>query len=323
MKVLKYLSMALVALGFASCEKHEIQFKNEPLAADRAMIMIHYMVPQASNTQKSIYKMEIDGVTIVNNNAALMAVYGTAPGENKYYSVKNGDVNLKLFFGYTDDNGKFAYSDYSKMVCVYDVTLQGLQAGKKYQVFVHDFAAEPILISDYFNIFDSASEENMTQNTAEHHFINFYNMMYEKEGEPYVGALQYQCQTVLDWEANTAYKKLTAEEQATAWDGKSEWLNVGEAVEFGQSTGWIKLPMVKQVFNNAAQSNVDYRIVIPGEVDAEGNPVLFQQINSKGTAYANYSDYWTAYAGRHCMHIMRGFRSSTASRTGVTQRVRY
>ena len=105
MKVLKYLSMALVALGFASCEKHEIQFKNEPLAADRAMIMIHYMVPQASSTQKSIYKMEIDGVTIVNNNAALMAVYGTAPGENKYYSVKNGNVNLKLFFGYTE-NGK-------------------------------------------------------------------------------------------------------------------------------------------------------------------------------------------------------------------------
>ena len=116
---------------------------------------------------------------------------------------------------------------------------------------------------------------------------------------------------------------LTDEEKEDAWDGKSEWLNVGDPVEFGQSTGWIKLPMVKQVFNNAAQSNVDYRIVIPGEVDAEGNPVLFQQINSKGTAYANYSDYWTAYAGRHCMHIMRGFRSSTASRTGVTQRVRY
>ena len=38
MKVLKYLSMALVARGFASCEKHEIQFKNEPLAADRAMM---------------------------------------------------------------------------------------------------------------------------------------------------------------------------------------------------------------------------------------------------------------------------------------------
>ena len=327
MKVLKYLSMALVALGFASCEKHEIQFKNEPLAADRAMIMIHYMVPQASNTQKSIYKMEIDGVTIVNNNAALMAVYGTAPGENKYYSVKNGDVNLKLFFGYTDDNGKFAYSDYSKMECVYDVTLQGLQAGKKYQVFVHDFAAEPILISDYFNIFDSASEENMTENTAEHHFINFYNFMYEKEGEPYVGALQYQCQTVLDWEANTAYNKLTDEEKEDAWDGKSEWLNVGDPVEFGQSTGWIKLPMVKQEFNNAAQSNVDYRIIIPGEFveDEDGNelPAQLQQINSGGTAYANYSDYWTAYAGRHCMHIMRGFRSSTASRTGVTQRVRY
>ena len=322
MKVLKYLSIALVALGFASCEKHEIQFKNEPLAADRAMVQIHYMVPMASNANKSIYKMEIDGVTIVNNNAALIANYGTAPGENKYYSTKSGDVNIKLFYGYTE-NGKFLYSDYSKMECVYDVTLPNLQAGKKYQVFVHDFAAEPILISDYFNIFDSASEENMTQNTAEHHFINFYNMMYEKEGEPYVGALQYQCQTVLDWEANAAYKKLTAEEQATAWDGKSEWLNVGEAVEFGQSTGWIKLPMVKQTFNNAAQSNVDYRIVIPGEEDAEGNPVLFQQINSKGTAYANYSDYWTAYAGRHCMHIMRGFRSSTASRTGVTQWVRY
>lgn len=332
MKVLKYLSMALVALGFASCEKHEIQFKNEPLAADRAMIMIHYMVPQASSTQKSIYKMEIDGVTIVNNNAALMAVYGTAPGENKYYSVKNGNVNLKLFFGFWEDrlpeeqpDGKaeFYTDDYDKMEMVYDVTLSGLQAGKKYQVFVHSFDEDPILISDYFNIFDSASEENMTENTAEHHFINFYNMMYEKEGETYVGALQYQCQTVLDWEANTAYNKLTDEEKEDAWDGKSEWLNVGDPVEFGQSTGWIKLPMVKQVFNNAAQSRVDYRIVIPGETNDDGTPVIFQQINSAGTAYANYSDYWTAYAGRHCMHIMRGFRSDKSSRTGVTQWVRY
>ena len=80
MKVLKYLSMALVALGFASCEKHEIQFKNEPLAADRAMIMIHYMVPQASSTQKSIYKMEVDGVTIVKGILSVLFVVGTVAG---------------------------------------------------------------------------------------------------------------------------------------------------------------------------------------------------------------------------------------------------
>ena len=113
------------------------------------------------------------------------------------------------------------------------------------------------------------------------------------------------------------------EEQATAWDGKSEWLNVGEPVAFGESTGWIKLPMVKQTFNNAAQSRVDYRIVLEGETNDDGTPKLFQQINSGGTAYANYSDYWTAYAGRHCMHIFRGFRSDKSSRAGVTQRVRY
>ena len=142
--------------------------------------------------------------------------------------------------------------------------------------------------------------------------------MYEKVGEPYAGSrLQYQCQTVLDWEQNTAYGKLSKEEQATAWDGKSEWLNVGEPVAFGESTGWIKLPMVKQTFNNAAQSRVDYRIVLEGEEDAEGNPVLFQQINS-GVPGSLHWEVWTGHAARR--HRPKASadssRSCAASSTG-------
>ena len=331
MKVLKYLSIALVALGFASCEKHEIQYKTEPLAADRAMVQIHYMVPMTANANKSIYKMEIDGVTIVNNNAALMANYGTAPGNCKYYSVKNGDVNLKLFYGFWEDrlpkeepDGKaeFYTDDYDKMEKVYDVTLSGLQAGKKYQVFVHSFDEAPVLISDQFNIFDSASEENMTQNTAEHHFMNFYNFMYETEGVPYEGAIQYQYKYVEDWEANTAYGKLSKEEQATAWDGKSEWLNVGDPVEFGQSTGWIKMPIVKQYFNDAAYAKVEARIVKAGEFDADGNPVYLEIVNSKGV-FGKYSATPTFYVGRHEMAIMSGFRADKSSAASPRAYVRY
>ena len=312
MKIVKYLSLALVALLATSCEKHVIEFNAEPIPANSAMVQIHYMVPQSSGTSKNIYKIELNGEALVNNNAAMMTVYGTSPGNSKYYAVKEGSASLKLYQS-------------SDMNLVYDNTISGLKAGKKYQVFVHDFAQAPIVIdSDFSFKNDVATEENMTELTAQHHFWNFYNFLYEDTGAPYQGALQYQYQVIEDWDAYNAWLALDEAAQETAWDGKCEWINVGAPVAFGESTGWQKLPVYKDpeaIDANYATSWV--RIIIPGEVDENGEPVVFDRIKSNGSGYSAWDDYWSVYGGRHCHHFLRGFRSNTDSRYGVTQWVAY
>lgn len=294
MKIVKYLSLVLLALATASCEKHEIEYPADPIPANSAMVQIHYMVPQSSSTAKSIYKIELDGNSYVNNNAALMAVYGSYPGSSKYYTVKAGSsVSLKLYQS-------------SDMNLVYENTISGLEAGKKYQVIVHDFAEAPkVLDCDFSFKDDVATEENMTELTAQYHFINFINMMYEDDGTPYQGTLQYLYQITTDWENSI----------------KSEWLPVGGPVAFGESTGWQKLNLVNNPeLVDAAYARVDYRIV-----DASGNDLeIIKSVAGDGTKkYGTYSDYWTGYAGRHCIHFMRGFRSNTASAAGVTQWIQY
>ena len=282
MKIFKYLSLALVALVSASCEKHEITYNAETIASDCAMVQLHYLVPQSTGTAKNIYKIELDGTTLVNNSAAMMSVYGYTPGVTKYYTVKAGSVSLKLYQS-------------SDMNLVYENTITGLQAGKKYQVVVHDFESAPVAIESTYTLKEFA-EENVTENTAEYHYINFYNFMYEDLGVPYAGKLQYLCQYTMDWETGE----------------KSEWLPVGTPVAFGESTGWIKLPVIKQTYNHKGTARVDYRIV-----DENGNDL--EVINSKGTAYAAYSDYWTAFVGLHNHHFLKGFRSNKESVASVTQ----
>ena len=313
MKIMKYLSLAILALATVSCEEHVIEYNAEPIPANSAMVQIHYMVPQKASTSISIFKIELDGKTYVNNGAALMAAYGSYPGSSKYYTVNSGSVTLKLYQS-------------ADMFEAYSNTISDLKAGKKYQVVVHDLALPPTVIDSDFSFKDDvATEENMTEFTAQYHYKNFYNFLYEDTGVPYTeGSLQYQYRVIEDWDAYNAYNKMTDAEKETAWDGYTEWMNVGAPVAFGESTGWQKLTVIKNpTAVDANYATAYYRIVVPGEVDEDGNPVIFQYINSGGTAYVNYSDYWTAYGGRHDIHFLRGFRSNTASRMAVSQWTAY
>ncbi|MBQ8224452.1 MAG: hypothetical protein IJZ86_03750 [Bacteroides sp.] len=93
---------------------------------------------------------------------------------------------------------------------------------------------------------------------------------------------------------------------------KSEWINLGAPVAFGETTGWIELPLIKQYFNSSGYARIDYRAL-----DADTDELL-QYMNSKGTM-VDYSDYWTGYVGRAAHHILAGTRSSTTRPISVNQ----
>ncbi|MBO5016720.1 MAG: hypothetical protein J6C92_13095 [Bacteroidaceae bacterium] len=179
MKIFKYLSLALVALFATSCEEHEIVFDAEPVASDRAFVQVFYMNPMTASSSNYVYKLHLDGVDYVNNYAAVMANYNGAPGGvARFYTVKSGDVSIKLYWGFWEDriadpegdgkdfdrvngdlNGDEFYSDdYSKYVEKYSNTIRGLEAGKYYDVFIYDFEKDPIVIASGFPF-----ESNVTE----------------------------------------------------------------------------------------------------------------------------------------------------------------
>ena len=87
---------------------------------------------------------------------------------------------------------------------------------------------------------------------------------------------------------------------------KSDWLNIGQPVGFGETTGWQPVIVKKSVELSSGYARLDYRIKV---IDANGKDVGNLQIFS-GNKYVDYSDYWTAYIGRRYHHILAGLRTA-------------
>ena len=271
MKRLKYMLLLAVALGTASCEKHEIEYINTPINKGIAEIQLHYFVPVVATKNNNIFKMEIAGQEYVNNNSTVISTYNASPSGSvgRFYAVKPGDVNIKLYKG-------------QKMELVYDKNTT-LKEGKQ-NVFVYDFDKEPIVFDNGYPY-----ETNLTMDTDSTCWVKFYHFLYEKEGEYCPLKLQYQYQYIV------------------SKDVKSNWINVGEPVAFGEATGWQPVKVKKSIFNSAGYAHIDYRIMVQ---DANGNYTQELQImNSKGK-FENYTDYWDGYIGRRYHHILKGMRAA-------------
>lgn len=279
MRVFKCLSILLATLFAVSCEKHEIEY--DTVIADGAFVQIHYFVPLKAATANNIYKLEIGDNTYVNNSAAVISTYGTTPGGTtaRWYNVTpNASVPIKLYMG-------------SDMNLVYNNVIPALKKGVKYNIFIHDFDKEPLVIEH------GEYDYNTTEDSDEACWIKFINLVYETgEGDPTDLRIQYQFQYTTDVDAGT----------------KSEWLDMGEPVAFGEDTGWIEMPVKKSVFNSSGYARIDYRAL-----NAATGEIL-QYMNSKGTM-TNYSDYWTGYIGRRYLHIMAGTRTATTRALAVSQ----
>jgi hypothetical protein len=271
MKIIKFISLCLIALSTVSCEEHEIEYMTTPVDNNMAEIQLHYFVPVTTTAANNIYKMEIGGQEYVNNGAAVISTYNAAPSGSvgRFYTVTSGDVNIKLYKG-------------TGLELVYDQNVT-LTSGKQ-NVFVYDFNKKPIVFDNGYPY-----ETNTTMDTDSTCWVKFYNFLYEKDGEYSTMKLQYQ------------YQYTTKE------GSKSEWKNIGSPVAFGESTDWQPIRIIKSIFNSSGYARIDYKIKVQ---DEKGEYTQDLQVWNSNGKYVSYSDYWNGYIGRRYHHVLKGMRSA-------------
>jgi len=263
------LFFSLLSVLMFSCEKHTVEYMATKVTG-LAEFQLHYFVPLTAGTANNIYKIEVNG-QVYGNNTAPLTTYNAVPsgGVGRFYTTKPGQVNIKLYKG-TD------------LELVFDQNCE-LKAGKQ-NIFVYDFNQPPIVFDTGYPF-----KADVTDNTGTTAWIKFYNFLFESDGVTTPLKIQYQYQYTID---NTSGQK-------------SDWLDLGSPVAFGETTGWIAIPVNKTVFNSAGTARIDYRAQVINQDGSNGGSLKVQ--NSSG-ALVDYSDWWTAQIGRRYHHIMSGMR---------------
>lgn len=272
MKKVRNILLLFTVLATAfSCKKHVVEYDTVPVGGE-AEFQLHYVVPLNSGSANNIYKVEINGELYANTSGPL-SVFNAIPSGSvgRFFVTKTGVNNIKLYQG-------------NDLTLVYDKDVT-LTAGKQ-NVFVYDFNQPPIVIDNGFPY-----QPVVTEKTGTLEWIKFYNFMFESEGVPTDMKLQYQYQYTVDRDAGT----------------KSDWLNVGNPVSFGEATGWEPIPVIADTtIVTSGNARIDYRIHM---IDAGGSDLgSLQILNSRGN-YVDYSDWWTGYVGRRYHHILTGIRT--------------
>ncbi len=279
MKILKYLTYSLVlSLMVVSCDKHEIAFDTTP-ALD-AEFQLHYFEPIVSKSANYIDSVFINDVlySSVAGNGALATYNGVPSGSTgKFFAVKSGVINIKLYRGKEVKNADGTTKKVPELI--YNQNCE-LTPGKQ-NVFVHDLAKEPVVVDNHFPYWPSRPSNVATFDTDSVASVMFVNLLYETPGVTYAGALQYQYEDVRT----------------------GEWVNIGAPVLFGQATERTHVKVVKDSHNSWGTCDVNYRIL-----DENGN--VLQVMNTYGNMI-DYADYWSMGIGRAHMHILRGYRMST------------
>jgi hypothetical protein len=244
----------------------------DPLVEDMAEFQLHYFVPVIADAANYIYKVEINDKIFANNTTPL-TTYNAVPsaGTGRFFTEKAGKISIKFYM-----------STALNLVYTKSVDL----APGKWNIFVYDFDKDPIVFDNGYPY-----ETVVTNNTGEACWVKFYNFLYESKGIPTDLKIQYQYQYTMD---------ISTKE-------KSEWLNVGSPVGFGETTGWQRIPVIKEVYISQGAARIDYKIRVQ---DENGNYINdLSLINTGGTAFVSYGDYWTATIGRRYHHIFGGYRA--------------
>ena len=261
-------TLAMVAF---SCKKNVIEYNSTNLAG-QAEFQLHYFVPVVTGAANNIYKVEING-QLYANSTSILSTYNAIPSGavGRFFATKAGQNNIKLYRGQT-------------MELVYDQNCE-LKTGKQ-NIFVYDFKKPPIVLDNEYPY-----KANITDSTGKSAWVKFMNFLFETDGVPTTSKLQYQRQYVLNNETNQ----------------KSEWINVGKPVAFGEATEWQEVEVNKTIVISSAYARVDYRIRIIG---ANGEDQGDLQVLNSSSKYVPYADWWTTYVGRRYFHIMSGLRAA-------------
>jgi len=289
MKIVKNIAFVFTLFLLFSCKKHVVEYMTTPIG-DVAEFQLHYFVPVTAVDANNIYKIKVNEKEYVNGTtnaqgvftpSILLSTYNAVPSGSvaRFYTTEIGQNNIKLFAS-------------NSLTQVYDQNVT-LSKGKQ-NVFVYDFTKPPIVFDNGYPY-----PKNTTEYTDSSAQVKFYNFLYEDATTPTTLKLQYQYQYV---------KNQTTKE-------KSDWLNVGKPVGFGETTGWQQVSVIKEVFLSAGSARLDYRIRI---IAPDGSDQGSLRIINASNAFVDYSDFWTASIGRAYHHILSGIRT-TAPRTAVRQ----
>lgn len=267
MKFFKYLTYSLaLMLMVVSCDEHEILYETEPAA--EAEFQLHYFEPVANNAKNYIDSVYVNGkkFSCINGGGQLQPNNFVPSGSvGRFFAVPAGNTKLQL---------------YRKGSIVYDKDIN-LVKGKQ-NVVVHDMDADPIILDNgypYQHVSGLASAATWATDSLA--TIKFVNVLYEADGKPYEGKLQFQWQ-------NPRTKV---------------WENLGNPVAFGEATDRAPILIVKTVFNSSGYCNLYFRML------TEDNEVL--QVANAGGKFNNYSLYRQCNIGRSYMYFMRGIRTGS------------
>lgn len=275
-KVNKILLFIISAILFAACEKNVVEY--DAVLIDEStttQFQIYYMAPVVAGAANNISKIELNGKLLVNSTTPLNTYNFVPSGStSRFFTTKPGKVNLKLYRG-PEATATLAYDqDFD------------LPAGR-YNLVVHDFAKPPVLV-EYQMPLPSVTTE-FTGTTG---WIKFSNFLYETAGIPTTLKLQYQFQYTVD--------NVTAQ--------KSDWLNLGKPVAFGESTVWEPVTVNKTVEISAGTARVDFRIRLIG---SDGSDQGSLKVRNSAGSMVDYSDWWNIGIGRIYHHNLAGYRAAT------------
>ena len=291
-KLNKFLALMMVLAVLSSCEKNVIGLDGEEITDETSMFQISNMVPLPLTTANTVNQTEVNG-RLLTNQTTPMAPFNYLPGPlasvnaNKFFTSAERDINLKIYRGAA-----------SALTLSYDQNIT-LQPGKQ-TLFIHDFSQPPVNIP-----FPLPFPTVVSEDTGTAAWIRFINLMYESPGVPSNLKLQYQWQYTTDNETAA----------------KSDWLNLGQPVAFGEATGWEQVYVNKTVEASSGTARIDYRIRLIGP---DGSDQGSMQVRNTGGALVDYSDWWNAAIGRVYNHVFAGYRNVNASATpgvGIRQSV--
>lgn len=259
-----------------SCEKHTIEYKATTVDAGTAEFQLHYFVPVNATTANNIYKVEVNGQMYANSTAPL-STYNAVPSGavGRFYTTKAGQNNFKLYMGENLD-------------LVYDQNCD-LKGGYQ-NIFVYDFSKPPIVFENGYPYVPE-----VTAHTGKTAWIKFYNFLFESGNQTTNLKLQYQYQYVPDPD--------------NAPTTKTDWINLGKAVSFGEATDWVPIPVIKRADSldiSSGTARIDYRAMVVNPDGSMGDQL--QVMNASGNMVP-YTDWWNAGIGRRYHHILSGMRA--------------
>ena len=270
MKNLKSIIFVFTLVIIASsCKKNVVEYQTKEVT-DLAEFQLHYFVPIAAGDTNNIYQVEINDELYANTTSPLTTYNSLPNSTGKFYTTKVGENNIKLYKG-------------TILELIYNQNVT-LTKGKQ-NVFVYDFNKPPIVIDNGFPYQTEVSDS--TSKTA---WIKFYNFLYESVGVPTTMKLQYQWQ----YTVNNDTKE------------KSDWMNLGKPVAFGEATAWEPVIINKTVQLSSSTARIDYRIRM---IDGSGNDAGSLVVLNSSNKLVDYSDYWNESVGRRYQHVISGIRT--------------